>query len=158
MVNGNDNLIRDCIGVEGRHNFDFQRGSAVGNVIYHCTMDHGLIASDYHMYFSTANLFDSCTCDGDFLECVYRPYGGKPEHGWGGSQNVFWNTKGLSYGRQKFIVDSQQALKEGYVIGTQGPAFAVSPKSTGHIELVGKGEALEPASLWEDQLKRRVGK
>lgn len=150
----NDNLIRDSLAVGGRHNFDLQTMSCIGNVILRCTSRDPTLASDFHMWFSTANLIDSMTLDGDFLECVYRPYGGATVHGVTGSQNVFWNTRGEKYGRRDFIVQSKQ-FGHGYIIGTQGPAADVSPDSTGWIEHVGKGEQLTPKSLYEEQLSRR---
>ncbi len=110
---------------------------------------------DFHMYFSTANLLDCMIMNKDFFECRFRPWGGNPMHGESGSQNVFWNTYGMAYGKHKFVVQSQQPGL-GYVIGTQGPAANVSGDTTNFVELAGQGARLEPQSLWEDQLKRRM--
>jgi hypothetical protein len=155
---GNDCLVRDSHAEGGRHNYDFQQQSCVGNVAHNSVSRNPRLASDFHMWFSTANLLDCMVADGDYFECTYRPFGGTPEHGQTGSQNVFWNTRGLAYGKNgKFIVLSNQ-FGNGYLIGTRGPAAEISPKSTGHIELVGKGDELTPTSLWLDQLEKRTGK
>jgi len=153
-VNANECLVRNCYGEAGRHNFDFQATSSSGNVLLDCTTKKGLLASDFHMYFSVANLLDNMTCDGDFVEAVYRPYG-KPIHGVTTTESVFWNSHGLSYGsRKKIIVESKQ-YGNGYVIGTRGPAPAVD--SDDFVEGVGQGETLVPRSLYLDQLARRIG-
>lgn len=75
--------------------------------------------------------------------------------GQGGAGNVFWNLRGERYpANRKFIVDSQQA-RRGMVIGTGGSAFKASWKSSGLRELIGRGDRLEPQSLWLDQVNRR---
>jgi hypothetical protein len=164
---GNDCLIRDSRAEAGRHNFDFGFMSSTGNVIHNCYSKDGRLGSDFHMLFSVANLFDNVTCDGDFLEARYRPFGGSPVHGVTTSQTVFWNTKGERYTASPFefngkMHDRPQVLiwseqfGNGYVIGTRGPANKV--KSSNFVEGAGKGDTLEPASLYADQLKRRLGK
>jgi hypothetical protein len=153
---GNDCLVRDSHGENGRHNFDFQNMWCSGNVLTRCTTKDGSLPSDFHMYLSQANLLDDVTCDGDYLECRYRPYAG-PMHGESGTHNVFWNTHGLRYAgpKRQFIVDSRQQ-GPGYVIGTRGPAAAVYKNTDDFVELVGRGDALVPQSLWEDQFRRRT--
>ena len=154
-LNCNDSVIRDSSATNGRHNFDFQNMHTAGNVVYNCTIRDGAIPSDFHMYLSPGNLIDSVTCDGDYWECRFRPYGGKVMHGQGGAGNVFWNLRGERYpANRKFIVDSQQA-RRGMVIGTGGSAFKASWKSSGLRELIGRGDRLEPQSLWLDQVNRR---
>ena len=152
----NDCLIRDSIAVNGRHNFDFQNMWCIGNVAFHNTIRDGSLPSDYHMFLSTGNLVDNMTVDHDMLECRYRPYA-KPLHGESGSQNVFWNTNGLSYSaKHHYVVDSRQ-FGIGYVIGTRGPANAVNTQTDDFIDCVGQGDELNPQSLWIDQLNRRTG-
>jgi hypothetical protein len=131
--------------------------SASGNVITECTAREGSLGSDFHMFLSMGNLLDNITCDGEFLEARYfRPWGGKPVHGVTTTQTVFWNTRGMRYPeRYKFIIDSHQ-VGNGYVIGTQGPASNVYTNN--YAEGIGKGETLQPVSLYADQLKRRTGK
>ncbi|CAN5735517.1 hypothetical protein BH09VER1_BH09VER1_39800 [soil metagenome] len=159
-------LIRDCRAENGRHNYDLAMMYCSGNVILGCVTKDGRLASDFHMYFAVANLFDSTTCDGDTLEAKYRPYGGPPTHGVTTSQSVFWNTFGQRYAstpfvyagatinRAQIIVQSRQ-FGDGYVIGTHGPASKVD--STNFVEGEGQ-DGLEPRSLYLDQLSRRLGK
>ncbi len=152
-VNANECLLRNCHGEAGRHNFDFQNPSSSGNVLLDCTTKDGFLASDFHMYFSVANLLDNVTCDGDFVEAVYRPYG-KPIHGVTTTQSVFWNTHGVAYGKRKKIIVESKQYGHGYVIGTRGPANAVD--SDDFVEGVGRGDTLTPRSLYLDQLSRRL--
>lgn len=156
--NGNDCLIRDSYAENGRHNFDWQNMWCIGNVAFRNTTKDGTLPSDFHMFVSTANLIDNMTVDGDFLECRYRPYA-KPLHGESGSQNVYWNTNGLSYansGKRPWIVYSKQ-FGVGYVIGTRGPASKVLTDTDDFLEHIGAGDQLTPSSLWIDQLNRRTG-
>lgn len=87
-------------------------------------------------------------------------------HGHGGTRNVMWRIRGREYPAdhffEKFIVDSQQ-FGHGYVIGTWGEASDVR-RRTGdgtapldYLEGEGRGRTLEPCSLYEDQLRRRLG-
>ena len=164
-LQGNECLLLRCRGEDGRHNFDFGTMASSGNVLLDCIGKDGRLGSDFHMYFSVSNLIDNMTCDGDFLEARYRPWGG-PVHGVTTSQTVFWNTSGLRYiaspfefegkmhDRPQILVQSEQ-FGNGYVIGTRGPANTV--KSTNYQEGIGQGDTLEPSSLYRDQLARRQG-
>ncbi len=165
-LGGNDCLVKACKATGGRHNYSLGSKACSGNVFLECLAKDGFLASDFHMKFSVANLFDNTVCDGDFLEAKYRPHGGVPEHGVTTSQSVFWNTKGVNYippvlnysgkprERPQQIVLSEQ-FGEGYVIGTRGPASAV--RTTDFSEGIGEGETLEPRSLYRDQLRQRIG-
>lgn len=93
-LGGSDCLILDSIAYDTRHNYDFKGMWTSGKVVFRCVARDGRFASDFHMHLSPANLFDSMVCDADFLQGVYRPYGGFPEHGQTTSQSVFWNTYG----------------------------------------------------------------
>jgi hypothetical protein len=165
IVQGNDSLFRRCKGSGGRHNYSFASMASSGNVLVDCLSKDGRLALDFHSFFSVSNLLDNVTCDGDFIEAKYRPHGGVPEHGVTTSQSVIWNTEGINYipatlqyggktiQRPQQIVLSEQ-FGNGYVIGTRGPAYVVS--TTNFVEGVGKGDNLEPRSLYLDQLSRRV--
>lgn len=163
-LHGNECLIRDCRAENGRHNYDFGTMAASGNVLFNCVSRDGRLASDFHMHFSVANLLDSMVCDGDFLEAKYRRWGSGAVHGVTTTQSVFWNTLGLRYPKSPFdfngktltrpqvVVESEQ-FGHGYVIGTRGPAHAV--KTSNFLEGEGRGDTLEPPSLYLDQLSRR---
>jgi hypothetical protein len=155
IMQGQENLIIDCQAEGGRHNYDFGTMACSGNVITHCLAKDGMHASDFHMFLSMSNLLDTVTCDGDFLEARYfRPWGGNPVHGVTTTQSVFWNTKGLRYSHEKPVLIWSEQMGEGYVIGTQGPCHDVD--SSDFVEGIGRGDTLEPASLYQDQLTRRL--
>ena len=167
VLHSEDCLLRDCVAEGGRHNYDFGGMHTNGNVLLNCTARNGKLPSDFHMYFSAANLFDGTVCEGDSLEADYRPYGGGVPHGVTTTQSVFWNTRGARYPTERFFFEGKPSRRKqvavdshqwgnGYVIGTQGPAFAV--ESDNFVEGVGQGETLEPLSLYVDQLLRRLGK
>ena len=156
IMQGQENLIAGCQAEGARHNYDFGTMACSGNVITHCLAKDGLHGSDFHMFLSMSNLLDTITCDGDFLEArYYRPWGGNPIHGVTTTQSVFWNTTGLKYSqeRKQAVIWSEQ-MGDGYVIGTQGPCNKVD--SNDFVEGIGLGASLEPASLYKDQLKRRL--
>jgi len=152
-LQGNECLLRSCHAEKGRHNYDFGQMSSSGNVILDCTTKDGRLASDFHMHFSVANLIDNMTCDGNFLEAVYRPYGSPPIHGVTTTQSVFWNTNGLRYPPKPPAIVVSRQFGQGYVIGTRGPAPEV--ETDNFAEGIGQGETLEPRSLYLDQLARR---
>lgn len=159
---GNDCLLKNCEGQGGRHNYSFGEMSASGNVLLNFTARDGRLPSDFHMFFSLANLIDNAVCDGDFVQATLRNSG----HGQTTTQSVFWNTEGLRYQGDylyrgipnkghAFLVESHQ-WGDGYVIGTRGPASVV--ESDDFVEGEGKGDTLVPRSLYEDQRARRLGR
>ncbi|MBT3380902.1 MAG: hypothetical protein HN742_12630 [Lentisphaerae bacterium] len=165
-LHGNDCLVTRCEAVHTRHNYDFKLASSNGNVIHRSTGRVPRFSSDFHMYFSMANLFDSMLMDGDWLQGVFRPWGGpRNYHGHPTTESVFWNTRGTAAGKRGYIVESQQ-FGWGFVIGTSGVKDGVrrgvkgsrgidsSPEDV--LEGQGKGETLVPQSLYEDQLVRRL--
>ncbi len=153
--NGQENLIINCRAEAGRHNYDFGTMACSGNVISRCFAKDGSHGSDFHMFLSMSNLLDQMTCDGDFLEArYYRPWGGNPVHGVTTTQSVFWNSKGQRYSKERQAVVWSQQVGDGYVIGTSGPCDKVD--SDDFVEGVGKGDSLVPASLYQDQLRRRL--
>lgn len=172
-LQGNENLLRNLVANRQRHAFDFKSMTASGNVILRCRSNSPSLPSDFHMHLSMANLFDNTTLDGDFVEASVRPYGTPDYHGVTTTQSVIWNTHGLRYMTGRPYIVSSQQLGWGYVIGTRGNAAAVrtAPFSFRYttpvastvdtapqdfVEGVGKGDTLEPASLYEDQLARRI--
>ena len=125
-LESNDCLIENSKANKGRHNYDFKYPYSNGNVILNCRAENSKYASDFHMYLSMANLFDHCTVDSDYLESVFRPYGGSAIHGYSSTQSVFYNTVGEAYHSNKeYIVDSRQ-FGQGYIIGTSGNAYNVN--------------------------------
>jgi hypothetical protein len=79
--------------------------------------------------------------------------------------SVYWNLIGLAYyGTKTYIVRSEQA-RYGYMIGTRGAVTGMSTTASGgtrtapvdHAEGAGMGDTLQPLSLYNDQVARRLG-
>lgn len=183
MDNTNDCLIRESRAEASRHGFSISGMSSSGNVIHRC-LDKDTArqtgstgseqtegrSSDHHQWFSHSNLIDHCTADDSWFEARDRFYTklSRPRHNLTSAHTVYWNTEGLRNSFHPFVVWSQQA-DYGYVIGTRGAVNGVRtdgkyPERNGRtdpvdvVEGIGKGETLRPASLFEDQRKRRLGK
>lgn len=162
ILESNDCLIRDSKATSARHSYSFRLASSNGNVIYNCLSKDPRLASDFHMWFSMTNLFDNQICDKDFIQAVYRPYGGTPTHGQTTTQSVIWNTNGLNYKTGETTIVQSAQWGQGYVIGTRGAAPNVlrpsgnNSEPIDHLEGQGRGTQQHPASLYIDQLNRRL--
>ncbi|MDR2675429.1 MAG: glycoside hydrolase family 55 protein [Opitutaceae bacterium] len=170
---GQDCLIQNCLAEAGRHNYSFGSAQCSGNVVFDCLAKDGLLASDFHMWLSPANLIDGVTCDRDYFEAKFRPWGkwgGNPLHGITTTQSVFWNLKGERYGEPVFVFHEYGERKRpqvlvqsaqygtGYIIGTRGPACEVDAGENEFVEGAGMGDSLAPRSLYLDQRRRRLGR
>ena len=175
LGNACDCLVDNCRSTFTRHGFVLSQMAATGNVFHQCTDkdsahqtgDTGSQStaggnSDHHMHFSHANLVDGCTGDNSGWEARYRPYGSVPLHDLTAAHSVFWNTRGIN-GGPSYVVTTEQS-RYGYVIGTRGTRSGVSLSAYGgskcdppdHVEGTGLGDTLEPVSLYQDQLSRRL--
>ena len=161
-------LFRDCTARGGRHNFIQNWGfGATGIVWLRIESDDGRVYtspdsalrkigySEFHHSLATANLIDSSWL-GDGWSAVNR---GDWSTGAGHSatENVLWNIRGPGS-----VISMQYGW--GYVIGTAPETRVFTailmPNSVGTepedwTEGLGQGAALEPLSLYEDQLARR---
>ena len=165
-------LTRDCVGRAGRHNFIQNWGFGATGIVWlrvHSLegvavalkdLDFGLTGlSEFHHSLATANLIDQSTFD-DGWGAVNR---GSESTGSGHSstQSAVWSPDGAG------VIRSRQ-FGHGYVIGP-GPELSLElsldiPAGAGTepVDFVEKTPAdakgpLEPASLYEDQLARRLG-
>lgn len=160
-IQGNDNLIINSYAEDGRHNYDFTGLEASGNAVVKSTSKSARLPSDFHMYLSPANLFDSMKIDNDYISAIYRDTA-NPKHGHGSTQSVIWNTISLG-GNDAYAVDTQQ-FGWGYVIGTSGKRPSIRTRSGNNtdpvdfVEGAGSGNKLIPQSLYLDQLSRRLGR
>lgn len=165
----NEVLIRDCHGTHGRHNFiqnwDFGTSGCVflrcyssgSTNMFSKDIPFGLPAyCEYHHSIATACLVDSCTLNDGW-------YGGNRNDWSSGAghsvtQSVYWNTTGRGE-----IRSWQYGM--GYIIGTSpstrinvlmlgDSARGTSPKD--FVEGTDLAETLEPQSLYEAQLARRL--
>ena len=164
----NEVLIRDSTGIGGRHNFiqnwDF---GTTGCVFLRCTSEKGrcVVSKDiavpypcfceYHHSLAMACLVDQSTLtDGWF---------GGNRNDWSTgagqtvTQSVYWNTRGPG------LLLSWQ-FGWGYVVGTHKMTvltLLLGPEARGtapedYVEGRDRGTTLEPQSLYEDQLERRL--
>ncbi len=164
----NEILMRDCVAVAGRHNFiqNWDFGST-GLVWLRCVSRDGRGyasaddrvgyegLSEYHHSLAMACLVDSCVLDDGW-------FGGN-RHDWSSgagatvTQSVYWNTSGE--GR----IRSWQT-GYGYIIGTRdirvetnmASRFGEGTEPEDLTEGLEQGGSLEPTSLYEDQLERRL--
>jgi hypothetical protein len=163
---GTDCLVEGCYAYSGRHNYLMQAIQTSGNVVKDSATEAGRLPSEMHRHLSVANLWDNVTVIDDQLEAHDRT--GISNHGLTTTETVFWNTRGESC-NDGAVVESAQ-WKWGYVIGTSGacsevdvdPAARRAGNGTrslpvDYTEFVGEGERLRPRSLYEDQLRRRIG-
>ncbi len=165
-------LTRDSTGLEGRHNFiqnwDFGTSGCVwlrvhtqGGILYTDSTETTSYPgySDFHHSLPMANLVDACTIDDGWHSVNRTGYSSGAGHS--GTQNVFWNSSGSGT-----IRSFQHAW--GYVIGTsgltvrhlieQGTNFeSLFTEPEDWVEGIDAPTQLEPVSLYEDQLARRLG-
>ncbi len=157
VIRGNDCLIQDCYGRELRYVFDFKSMYANGNVIHRGVSDG--TTSDFHMHLSVSNLMDNLELlDGAFFNARERPHG-TIDHGITTNQSVFWNT--LGEGNSNFLIDVTNQSGNSFIIGTRGERTNVEGLDDAHMGVYYEGRdegyTLEPQSLYEDQLQRRLG-
>ncbi|MCC5841974.1 MAG: hypothetical protein JJT96_17800 [Opitutales bacterium] len=178
LQHANDCLLIRCRATFSRHGFLFSHAGTNGVVLHDCVDDQTGRAtghtgsyrtagssSDHHMQFSHSNLIDQSTANDSWFEARYRPHprSAAVRHGVTAAHSVFWNITGRGSPAQAVVVTEQ--ARYGYVIGTSGTRFRVErpngrPSATDpadHVEGVGRGETLEPQSLFLDQLARRLG-
>jgi hypothetical protein len=170
-INGHDCLLADNRTTSARHGFIYTR-AATGNVILRGTTVNSRYADDTHAWLSQANLYDSMTLDGGFLQSVNRgtTSGGA---GFTGTELVYWNTfvKKNHSSAQGCAVETAQ-WGWGYAIGSRaatGAQAKLCPKSfsnstwaklnpgapTDYVEGEGLGATLYPQSLYTEQLRLR---
>ncbi len=178
LIGAQECLIRRSEARLARHGFAMSLSTTSGNVLLDCldadtaqALGAGTVyettgkGSDQHMWFSQANLIDHCTGENSWFEAVYRPFprsGPPPLHALTSVHSVYWNTRGTGAIKDA-IVKSEQYL-HGYVIGTRGERSRVeltarnraATDPVDHVEGEGRGDTLEPGSLYLDQLRRRL--
>jgi hypothetical protein len=161
-------LFRDSTGYEGRHNFIQNWGFGTTGCVWLRVHSAGGFAaataggtqggvgySEFHHSLATANLIDSSRFDDGFSIVNRRLESSGAGHT--GTENVFWNVSGTG------LLRSMQ-WRWGYVIGTDGLEVALDEvfiadgtQPIDYAEGLGAGARLEPRSLYEDQLRRRLG-
>lgn len=162
-------LFKDCSGTEGRHNFIQNWGFGTTGCVWLRVRSRGGFAetspgstsggvgySEFHHSLASANLIDSSAFDDGFSIVNRRLESTGAGHT--GTENVFWNVSGQG------LLRSMQ-WRWGYVIGTRDLKVATdevfiaegtAPRD--FVEGLDGGEGLAPASLYEDQLRRRLAR
>lgn len=173
VQHANECLLERCLADFSRHGFVISHAGTSGNVFLQCEDRETARAtgatgsyttsgsgSDNHMHFSHSNLWDRCHAHNSFWTAHHRGTSGTVPHGLTSAHAVYWNTTG-SGTRYTDIVRSGQG-RHGYVIGTSGSRFGATNPTSGntapadHLEGIGLGATIEPASLYLDQLSRRL--
>ncbi|WP_044238312.1 glycosyl hydrolase family 28-related protein [Chondromyces apiculatus] len=165
---GGEILIRDSQGEAGRHNFIQNWGFGTTGCVLLRVESRGGAAmldkdesldltgmSEFHHSLAMANLVDASLFDDGFS--IVNRNEESTGAGHTGTQNVLWGLRGEG------VVRSLQ-FGVGYLIGTQGLSTVLeSPLPMGQgtepvdwSEGLDQGALLEPASLYEDQLRRRL--
>lgn len=175
LTYSNDCLVEKSLAEFSRHGLVVSHAGTSGNVFHRCAdretrravgssaagYQTGGAGSDHHMHFSHSNLWDQCHAHNSYYTASHRRFSGSVPHGLSSAHGVYWNTTG-SGTRYSDIVHSEQA-RYGYVIGTSGSVSGAFNPVGGNtapadiLEGIGRGDTLEPASLYLDQLARRVG-
>lgn len=173
-----DSLIVDSVADFSRHGFVLSKAGASGNVFLRCedretkrsTGSSGSYqtdgaGSDHHQHFSHSNLFDQCHAHNSFYTAHHRVFfGGNPPHGLTSAHGVYWNTSG-SGTRTDIGLDAlvrSEQVRYGYIIGTSGSRSDATNPTDGntspadHVEGIGMGASMEPQSLYNDQLAKRM--
>lgn len=163
-------LIRDSVGRNGRHNFIQNWDFGTSGLVFlrvesaggrSMSKRAGLATigfSEFHHSLAMANLIDSATLDDGFQALNRKAWSSGAGHT--ATQSVFWNASGSG------SIESHQ-FGDGYVIGTTGllvndsllsPLYAKGAEPVDFLEGIDAGDGLQPRSLYEDQLERRLGK
>ncbi len=168
-------LYQDCTALNGRHNFIQNWDFGATGIVWHRCHSAGSAAvtrvgsieipvaafSEYHHSIATACLADSCL----FADGWSGGNRGSESSGAGHSvtQSITWNVDGAGTGRLRSFNYGQ-----GYVIGTKNIQLYVEndilfgnldegTEPYDFTDALDAADALEPQSLYEDQLRRRLG-
>jgi hypothetical protein len=165
----NEVLIRDSTGREGRHNFIQNWDFGTAGCVFLRTHSQGAEAwadasgsfaptskSEFHHALAMGNLVDSSTADDGWAAVNRLVWSSGAGHT--ATETVFWNTRGsgeltsLQYGRGYIIGTEEIEVRTGVteVLDSVGTA----PEDW--VEGLEQATTLQPQSLYEDQLRRRL--
>jgi len=148
-MDGNRNLIQNCVSRGGRH--DFVNGSRTPgpNVFYNCVATQSTSESGPHHRWSTGILYDNVETN-YAIAAKNREYSGSG-HGWAGSQIMMWNCKA-----GRVIVEDPQGDHVNWAIGCIAPQVGDEGQDpVGIVESKGTFIAAIP-SLYHAQLNERL--
>jgi len=171
IMQSSEVLVRDCRGLFGRHNFiqNWDFGTS-GCVFLRVLSQGGVVVTpygsltglcEYHHSLAMANLVDSVQSDDGWGAVNRRQESSGAGHT--ATQNVFWNIQGgllrsYQYG-WGYVIGSRDALvyvdpADDLMSQLNGQAEGTEPLDW--LEGLDRGAELEPTSLYEDQLRRRL--
>jgi len=151
-VDGQRNLIQNCITREGRH--DYVNGSRTcgPNVFYNSSSTNQKNDIGPHHRWSTGILFDKIVGDGR-IDVQNRLDSGSG-HGWSGGQIMFWNCTAA-----RMVVQDPPGDQRNWAIGCKSPVITNigdwNSESLGIVESQGTFIAAIP-SLFQAQLNERL--
>lgn len=153
VLRGSDSLVTGAYGAQLRYVYDFKSMHTTGNVV-HASESRGV--SDFHMHYSASNLIDRVHMSEEYFNVASRRDWGTVAHGRTTDQSVFWNVRGSGPGPD-YVIDRTDQPTASYVIGTSGDRPGVRTAAQPYVQGIGEAQTLEPESLYEDQLERRIG-
>jgi hypothetical protein len=146
-INGQLTLMRDCFAERARHAFVFGARVCGPNVFLNCRSVADYATSEPHHRWSVGGLYDNVETT---LAIQDRQWMGSG-HGWSGANYVAWNCRGT-------LICQQPPTAQNFAIGFVGSrgkdAFPGRPPGWWESE----GTPVEPRSLYEAQLRARLGK
>jgi len=167
VIRGSDNLIEECAAVEARHAYTFGYVHATGNVLRDSVSARPSLYTDFHMWFSAANLIENMWMDGDGVDASFRDDGRSTVHGHTTSQSLIWNIRGVRPRAATPLAPLVNTVQWGWgaVVGTSGTPSRVSSdpdvdgvdgdRTPDLVEGVSWGRTVVPQSLYLDQKRRR---
>lgn len=153
-VVGEQNLVKNCIAENGRHDYVTASVVAGPNVFLRCKALNAQSITGPHHRWSTGLLFDNIDVEGDNIGVENRRNSGSG-HGWSGSACMFWNCNA-----EEIIIQDPPGDHTNWAVGCNGKhtnkgcCWQIQPY--GHVE--SKNVYVKPASLFEKQLRDRLGK
>ena len=146
MNGGQLSLFQRCYSDRARHAFVFGSRVPGPNVFLHCTSENDYGTSEPHHRWSVGGLYDNVDARIAIQDRQHMGSG----HGWSGANYVVWNSRGE-------LVCQQPPTAQNFAIGFVGKrgrdAFE---RDAGWWE--SEGTPVQPRSLYEAQLKARLGK
>lgn len=149
---GEQNLIKNCIGEKGRH--DYVTGAVVAgpNVFFKSKSIKAQSISGPHHRWASGLLFDNIEIEGNNLGVENRRNSGSG-HGWAGTTCMFWNCTA-----EEILIQDPPGDHTNWAIGCVGKH--VNKGCCGPIEPYGyiesKNTNVKPESLFEKQLNERL--
>jgi hypothetical protein len=151
-VNGQRNLVKNCVTDKGRHDYVIGSGATPGpNVFFNCAATNQKADIGPHQKWATGVLFDQIISDGQ--QNVQNRVNAGSGHGWTGAQVMYWNCEAL-----KFIVQSAPG-SSNWAVGCKGNLTSTGDylKNALYPGIFQFTNTAQTFSLFEQQLCERVG-